>query len=260
MFSFTLSVEGLKNGIVSIVVKHDENKALVKLDSSTKEIRFSGDKQLITILQNNSAQFIKVIGAGKPETFYPGFSLNFALSNGKDIAAFNDLTNILVINRKNGKNQSFAIKKGKEKIIEMFIDGSYRRNSESSGYAVILKNPEGEYKLLTFKSELKNSSLIELQAAIKGLEILSNQTEIRIISDSQYVRKGLTEWIHNWKLNNWYTAEGKRVKNISYWKKFDALAENKYIEFRYVKGHSGHFENTMADLYARDMASGLDKG
>jgi ribonuclease HI len=74
------------------------------------------------------------------------------------------------------------------------------------------------------------------------------------VTDSQYVRKGLTEWIINWKLNNWTTANGEKVKNIEYWKRFDRLTDDRYIEFKYVKSHSGHFENTMADLYARDMA------
>jgi ribonuclease HI len=86
------------------------------------------------------------------------------------------------------------------------------------------------------------------------LELLKDEVEIRLITDSQYVRKGLTEWIINWKLNNWKTANGESVKNIKHWKKFDNLSNNKYIEFQYVKAHSQQFENTMADLYARDAA------
>lgn len=91
---------------------------------------------------------------------------------------------------------------------------------------------------------------------IKSLEILANEKQLRIVTDSQYVRKGITEWIFYWKLNGWLTANGRQVRNIEFWKKFDRLTENKYIEFQRVKSHSGHFENTICDLYAKEKASG----
>jgi len=75
--------------------------------------------------------------------------------------------------------------------------------------------------------------IIELEAAIKGLEILKDVVQIRIISDSQYVRKGLTEWGPIWELNDWHTVNGDKAKNIGYWKYFNILSIGKYIEFEW---------------------------
>ena len=100
---------------------------------------------------------------------------------------------------------------------EIYTDGSFSAKKGKGGFAVILKSVEGDYTLKTYETEEKSSSLIELLAAIKGLELTSTISKVRIITDSQYVRKGLTEWIVNWKRNNWLTASGTRVKNITYW-------------------------------------------
>lgn len=251
-----MRVEKAGNGMFAVNLCHNGRSSKVEYNRTTREMFFSGDESISSILKSNKAQFAKILGLKKENIFIPGFELDFALCDGKDIEAFNNLGNILAVDRRNGNNESCALGQGLEKITELYIDGSYREKCNGAGYAIIIKDTDGNYKLHTFRCPHRSSSLVELQAAIKGLEILSEKKEIRIVSDSQYVRKGLTEWIFNWKLNDWYTAEGKKVRNISHWKKFDNLAEGKYLEFKYVRGHSGHFENTLADLYARDMSNG----
>jgi len=89
---------------------------------------------------------------------------------------------------------------------------------------------------------------------IEGLKKTQHIENLRIISDSRYVIKGLTEWVFNWKLNDWHTAQGEKVKNIEYWQEFDKLTENKYIEFEWVKGHSSQYENSICDFYAKMLA------
>jgi len=99
-----------------------------------------------------------------------------------------------------------------------------------------------------------SSTLTELHAAIRGLEILSSYEKIRIVTDSQYVRKGLTEWIWNWKLNDWHTANGTRVKNIEAWEKIERLTDGKYIEIEWVKSHRNHLQNILCDKLAKSAA------
>lgn len=120
--------------------------------------------------------------------------------------------------------------------------------------AVIVKDTNGLLNLHTKTTPQTSSSLIELQAAILGLEKMQHHTHLRIRTDSRYVIKGLTEWVINWKLNNWRTAQGRPVKNIAFWKRFDELAQGKYIEFKWVKGHSEQLENSRCDFYARSAA------
>jgi len=147
-----------------------------------------------------------------------------------------------------------SIEKDEYPILKVFTDGCYLEKFGQGAFAVIIKKLNGKLDLVAKKTEADSSSLIELIAVIEGLKSLPSADYLRIISDSRYVIKGLTEWIFNWKLNDWHTAQGEKVKNIAYWQEFDLLTEGKYVEFEWVKGHSSHFENTLCDFYAKQTA------
>ncbi len=254
LFVLNMEIIDEDNSIFTIMISSKEHSTTVEFNPVSKVLNFLKDDRLSKIIIKNEYQFRKVLHIKKLETYYKGFKLKFVLRDKKDVAAFGDISKILVVDKRAGNYKNYVIDTGRESIVELYVDGSYMEKKSKGGYAVIIKSPEGNYKLRSFETDVNSSSLIELLAAIKGLELLSETEEIRIVTDSQYVRKGLTEWIINWKLNDWQTANGEKVKNIEYWKKFDALSDNKYIEFKYVKAHSQQFENTMADLYAKDMA------
>ncbi len=91
---------------------------------------------------------------------------------------------------------------------------------------------------------------MELVAAIKGLEALSRRCRVRLTTDSQYVRRGITEWIASWKARGWKTAAKQPVKNVDLWQRLDELVQQHDIEWHWVKGHSGHEENERADALA----------
>jgi ribonuclease HI len=237
-----------------IIVSDQQGSTPVTFNYPKKELVFINDDSLAEFLKDHEFQFRKILHVKRPETFYKGFELNFSLRVGKNVKAFNDLNQVLVLDKRNCEDKNYVIESTMKEITELYVDGSYLSKHGKGGMAVIIRQPNGDYQLNTYKSDETSSCLIELEAAIKGLELLHGMEEIRLVTDSQYVRKGLTEWIINWKLNDWQTANGEKVKNIEHWKKFDTLTQNKYIEFKYVKAHSQQFENTMADLYARDMA------
>jgi len=254
MFLFNMEILDEKEGTYLIAISIDDIITMIEFTPDKKLLKFCQKDKVSDILKRNEHQFRKVLHIKKPETYYKGFKLDFALRDEKDVIAFNDISKILVVDKRKDQYKNYVTEKEKKGIYELYIDGSYMEKRKKGGYAIVTKDPKEKYNLYTFETDEQSSSLIELLAAIKGLEILKNIKNIRIITDSQYVRKGLTEWIVNWKLNNWHTANGDKVKNIECWKKFDVLTDNKYIEFKYVKAHSQHFENTMADLYAKDMA------
>ena len=91
---------------------------------------------------------------------------------------------------------------------------------------------------------------MELVAAIRGLEMLTRPCEVVLTTDSQYVRKGITEWMVNWKKRNWRTSARKPVKNDDLWRRLDELSQPHNIEWQWVKGHSGHRENELVDQLA----------
>jgi len=111
---------------------------------------------------------------------------------------------------------------------------------------VLLRYGKEEKRLWGGEAQTTNNRM-ELLAAIKGLEALSRKCKVKLTTDSQYVRNGITEWIANWKRKNWRTANRQPVKNVDLWQRLDDLVGRHDIEWHWVKGHSGHVENDIAD-------------
>ncbi|MFD3158069.1 ribonuclease H [Haloimpatiens sp. FM7330] len=252
MLVFHMKIINKNDDNFKIKIFNKNEEVHIIFNPFTKNLNFLTNNNLTDYLKKNEYQLRKLLHNKRPNTYFIGFELTFAFRDEKDVASFNDRTKIVVLDKQNGKNESYTLSKGKNKIYKMYIDGSFCDKKNKGAYSIIIEDLEGNYKMYSEKTHECGSCQTELNAAISGLKILKDISEIRIITDSQYVRKGLTEWIMCWKLNGWKTANGETVKNIDNWKLFDMLTDNKYIEFEWVKGHSDHFENTLCDLYARE--------
>ncbi len=237
-----------------IEIKNENLSTEILFDPINKLLEFKYNDELTIFLKRNEYQLRKILHNKRHDTFYPNFQLKFVLTEDKDIKAFNDRANIVVLDKRDGKNLSYVIENHDKPITKIYTDASFLENIGRGGIAIIFENLKGDYKLFTESVDFKSSNLLELMAVAKGLEILEEIKEIRIITDSQYVRKGLTEWIYNWELNDWYTANGEKAKHIELWQKVNNLTNEKYIEFEWVKAHNNHFENTICDLYAKEAA------
>ncbi len=145
------------------------------------------------------------------------------------------------------------------KQVEIFTDGACRGNPGPGGWGVLLRMGDREKTLHGGEWETTNNRM-ELLAAICGLEALKERCNVVLTTDSQYVRKGITEWLANWKRRNWKTAAKKPVKNVDLWQRLDTAAAGHDIDWRWVKGHSGHRENEIADSLANLGIDELDAG
>jgi ribonuclease HI len=141
-------------------------------------------------------------------------------------------------------------------IVEIHTDGACRGNPGPGGWGAIL-NYDGNEKCLSGAEADTTNNRMELLAAIHGLEALKRGCKVRLVTDSQYVRNGITQWMANWKRNNWRTAGRAPVKNVDLWKRLDAAASRHDIDWVWVKGHSGHPENERADALARDAIDAM---
>ena len=144
------------------------------------------------------------------------------------------------------------------KKIEIYTDGACRGNPGPGGWGAILRYNGHEKELFGAETHTTNNQM-ELMAAIKGLEALKQSCHVTVISDSQYLRKGITEWIQQWKKRKWLTASKQPVKNQSLWQALDQLTQKHVLEWQWVKGHSGHPENERADLLANKAIDQLLK-
>lgn len=135
------------------------------------------------------------------------------------------------------------------KKVALFTDGACRGNPGPGGWGVLMRYGTTEKKLYGAEKHTTNNRM-ELMAAIKGLSALKEKCTIEITTDSQYVRLGVTEWLTNWKKRNWKTSDKKPVKNQDLWEMLDAEIIKHDITWHWVKGHSGHVENEIADQLA----------
>lgn len=140
-------------------------------------------------------------------------------------------------------------------VIEAFTDGACRGNPGPGGWGVLLRFNDHEKRLCGGEIETTNNRM-ELMAVIQALESLKRDCKVKVTSDSQYVLKGINEWMANWKKRGWKTAAKKPVKNVDLWQRLDQARENHDIEWVWVKGHSGHIENEIADELANQ---GIDE-
>jgi ribonuclease HI len=134
-------------------------------------------------------------------------------------------------------------------VLEIYTDGACRGNPGIGGWGAILKYDNKIKEINGFSKETTNN-IMELSAVIKALKELNRSCEIIITTDSNYVKDGITKWIHNWKKNGWKTANKKPVKNKELWLELDSLVVEHKINWKWIKGHSGHPENERADQLA----------
>ncbi|MBA6418797.1 ribonuclease HI [Pseudomonas neustonica] len=133
--------------------------------------------------------------------------------------------------------------------IEIFTDGACKGNPGPGGWGALLRLGENEKSLYGGELNTTNNRM-ELLAAIRGLEALKRSAEVVITTDSQYVMKGICEWMPNWKKRGWKTASKQPVKNADLWQQLDELVSQHQVEWRWVRGHTGHRENEIADELA----------
>lgn len=144
--------------------------------------------------------------------------------------------------------------------VDIYTDGACKGNPGPGGWGVLLRAANGQEKELFGGEAHTTNNRMELRAVIEALQALKRPCAVALYLDSEYVRKGITEWIHGWRQKGWRTAAKQPVKNADLWQQLDALVHQgeHQIEWHWVKGHAGHIENERADALAnRGVASVL---
>lgn len=143
-----------------------------------------------------------------------------------------------------------------KKLVELFTDGACKGNPGPGGWGVWMRYDGVDKELFGGEKDTTNNRM-ELMAAIMGLESLTRPCHVRLTSDSKYVLQGITEWIDNWKKKGWKNAAKKPVKNADLWQRLDKAREMHEVEWEWVKGHTGHDGNEMADQLANKGADSV---
>ena len=139
----------------------------------------------------------------------------------------------------------------KNEILNIYTDGACKGNPGIGGWGAILEYGNTKKEIKGYSINTTNN-IMELTAVIKALECLNRKCKIVITTDSNYVKNGITDWIKSWKNNGWKTAKKSPVKNKELWIKLDLLVANHDIDWKWIKGHSGHPQNERADELANE--------
>lgn len=152
---------------------------------------------------------------------------------------------------------------GEGPAIFAFTDGACSGNPGPGGWGVVLQAREGDRVVrareLSGGEPMTTNNRMELSAAIAALEALARPTRLTVVTDSAYVKDGVTKWIHGWRRNGWRTAAQKPVKNEDLWRRLDAAATPHQVTWAWIKGHAGHVENERADELAREAMAPFKK-
>ncbi|HUB96335.1 MAG TPA: ribonuclease HI [Stellaceae bacterium] len=141
-----------------------------------------------------------------------------------------------------------------EEVVDIFSDGACSGNPGPGGWGAVLRYKGVEREMSGGEAATTNNRM-ELMAAIAALEALKRPSKVRLHTDSQYLRDGITRWLTQWQARGWKTADKKPVKNMDLWQRLDAARSPHHVEFLWVRGHAGHPENERADALAR---AGID--
>lgn len=144
------------------------------------------------------------------------------------------------------------------KVVEIFTDGACKGNPGPGGWGALMRYGENVKELFGGEDNTTNNRM-ELMAAIVALEALNRPCQVVLTTDSQYVRQGITEWLEGWKKRNWKNSAKKPVKNADLWQRLDAATQPHQIDWKWVKGHSGHPENERADQLANKGVEELNR-
>ncbi|MFO0774080.1 MAG: ribonuclease HI [Nitrospiraceae bacterium] len=136
-------------------------------------------------------------------------------------------------------------------MMEIYTDGACSGNPGPGGWGVLIREDSRETEFCGGEPATTNNRM-ELLAVIEALQSLPGTATARVYTDSQYVQKGISEWIHSWKRRGWKTADKKPVKNEDLWRRLDDLANGHKIDWRWVRGHNGHPDNERVDALARE--------
>ena len=134
-------------------------------------------------------------------------------------------------------------------MVRIYTDGACKGNPGPGGWGALLRM-DGKEKELFGGEPLTTNNRMELMAVIRALESLQGPSEVAVFTDSQYVQKGISEWLADWKRRGWRTADKKPVKNVDLWRELDRLAAAHRVAWHWVRGHAGHPENERADALA----------
>jgi len=221
-----------------------------------RSIACTEDTYLSQMICKLQFQFEKVIRTAIKGKLQIGQPINCVFIDGFNFLNPFEFNQYIRVDRRNEKLDIISSPTELDGIHKIYADGSHSIELNQSGYGGFVESPTGIQEVYYQTIKEGSSNLMELMAVIEGLQRLKYQDKIQVNTDSRFVIRGLVQWVHFWKHNNWQTAYGHEVKFVQCWKQIDQLCNNKLIELKWIKGNSDNNKQAFCHQLARNSANG----
>lgn len=255
VYNFIVKIKCVRNSEIDCQVydKDKQVKLIYSLGSET--VLFEENNYISEILNTNLFQFGKVIRSAIKGKMKPDHTINCVFIEDFNFLNDKDYLKFIRMDRSRKKLKISTSESEMENIHKIYADGSFAGITKQSGYGGFIEDPYGNREVYSKSFKGGSSNLMEMLAVTEGLQKLKSIDQIQINTDSRFVIRGLIQWVHFWKHNNWQTAGDSDVKYVHEWKLMDKLCDGKIIEFNWVKGHSGNEEQDFCHNLAKETAA-----
>ncbi len=251
--TFTLLIQAFDQEQIDCLVSNALETNYLTFFLKTNTILFRHENQLATNIRNNKHQFEKILHSACCRPLTAGQTISCVFLENFTFLKEEDFLNFIRIDRREKKLNISTSALGLSGVKKIYADGSFMPQSRQAGYGGFIENPDGTRKRFSGATQGRSSNLTELLAITKGLQRLQEEEVIQINTDSRFVIRGLCQWVHFWRHNNWQSAYGRDVRHSSYWREADRLCEDKCIEFKWIKAHSGHEKQELCHQLAKNQ-------
>ncbi|MGQ1947809.1 ribonuclease H family protein [Geofilum sp. OHC36d9] len=210
---------------------------------------------LRTLIKTNEHQLIKIIRSAINGKVEAGQHINCVFIEGFNFLKESDFNRYIRVDRRHEQLAITGSDSETGNIHKIYADGSHACQTQQSGYGGFIETPDGAQMIFSHTFETGSSNLMELLAVTEGLRQLRPFEKIQVNTDSRFVIRGLAQWCHFWKHNNWQTAYGREVKYAEHWQQAYNLCQNKFIEFKWIKGHSGDQNQNFCHQLAKESST-----
>ncbi|MCF8358312.1 MAG: ribonuclease HI [Prolixibacteraceae bacterium] len=249
-----ICIETIGNGKIGCQISNTRETALLEYAAENGSLFFEQENGLAEVIRRNHFQFEKIMRSAIKGNIKVGQIINAVFIEGFTFLNDADFNKVIRVDRRNEKLHIIKAEQATPGIHKIYADGSFTEKSGKSGYGGFIETPDGKQELFCQSFEKGSSNLMELLAVTDGLERLTHVKKVQVNTDSRFVIRGLAQWVHFWRHNNWQTAYGCNVKYAKQWQHIDRLCEGKFLEFIWIKGHSGHELQSFCDELAKDSA------
>ncbi len=251
----TLTFTSICNEHISFRLKNKSENIFIKYDRNKEIFSCPIQNELSGLIKENVIQLKKIIHSALKGRTVPGQTICFAFIRDFPFLKDEDFNHYIRLDRRKSELSISVCKKETAPIYKIYADGSYATEKSQSGYAGIIIDTMGKMEPYHSVSQSKSSNEMELLAVLEGLRRLKHIDKIQVNTDSRFVIRGLIQWMHFWRLNNWHTAQALKVKYAKYWKELDKITNGKFLEIKWIKAHSGDENHTICHQKAKQIAT-----